>query len=43
VQKLTYVDPHRRATWLEGFFDLIFAVAHRDVTHLWVLRFFEIP
>jgi low temperature requirement protein LtrA len=29
-----YFDPHRRATWLELFFDLIFAVAIGDVTHI---------
>jgi low temperature requirement protein LtrA len=29
-----YVDPNRRATWLECFFDLIFAVAIGDVTHI---------
>ena len=27
MKNLRYFDPHRRATWLEAFFDLIFAVA----------------
>lgn len=27
MKDLRYFDPHRRATWLEAFFDLIFAVA----------------
>jgi len=31
VKDLRYFDPHRRATWLELFFDLIFVVALRDV------------
>jgi low temperature requirement protein LtrA len=31
VKNLRYFDPHRRATWLELFFDLIFVVALRDV------------
>ena len=30
VKDLRYFDPHRRATWLELFFDLIFVVALRD-------------
>jgi low temperature requirement protein LtrA len=30
VHDLRYFDPHRRATWLELFFDLIFVVALRD-------------
>jgi low temperature requirement protein LtrA len=34
VKDLKYFDPHRRATWLELFFDLIFVVALGDVTHL---------
>ncbi|HEU4777864.1 MAG TPA: low temperature requirement protein A [Telluria sp.] len=29
-----YFEPHRRATWLELFFDLIFVVAIGDVTHI---------
>jgi low temperature requirement protein LtrA len=29
-----YFDPNRHATWLEGFFDLIFVVAIDDVTHI---------
>lgn len=29
-----YFDPHRHATWLELFFDLIFVVAMGDVTHI---------
>ena len=31
MKDLRYSDPHRRATWLELFFDLIFVVALRDV------------
>lgn len=31
---LKYFDPHRRATWLEMFFDLIFVVTLGDVTHI---------
>lgn len=31
MKDLRYFDPHRRATWLELFFDLIFVVALRDV------------
>jgi low temperature requirement protein LtrA len=31
---LKYFDPHRRATWLELFFDLIFVVTLGDVTHI---------
>jgi low temperature requirement protein LtrA len=34
VYDLKYFDPHRRSTWLELFFDLIFVVAMGDVTHL---------
>jgi low temperature requirement protein LtrA len=34
MENLKYYDPHRRATWLELFFDLIFAVAISDVTHI---------
>src|SRR5688572_7372016 len=30
MKGLRYFDPHRRATWLELFFDLIFVVALRD-------------
>ena len=30
VKDLRYFDPHRHATWLELFFDLIFVVALRD-------------
>lgn len=30
MKNLRYFDPHRRATWLELFFDLIFVVALRD-------------
>lgn len=30
MKALRYFDPHRRATWLELFFDLIFVVALRD-------------
>ena len=30
MKDLRYFDPHRRATWLELFFDLIFVVALRD-------------
>src|SRR5688572_19748416 len=30
VKDLKYFDPHRRATWLELFFDLIIVVALRD-------------
>ncbi len=29
-----YFDPHRHATWLELFFDLIFVVTIGDVTHI---------
>jgi low temperature requirement protein LtrA len=29
-----YFDPHRHATWLECFFDLIFVVTIDDVTHI---------
>lgn len=29
-----YFEPHRHATWLELFFDLIFVVAIGDVTHI---------
>jgi low temperature requirement protein LtrA len=29
-----YFDPHRHATWLELFYDLIFVVTIRDVTHI---------
>lgn len=31
MKDLRYFDPHRRATWLELFFDLIFVVALSDV------------
>lgn len=31
MKDLKYLDPHRRATWLELFFDLIFVVALHDV------------
>lgn len=31
MKDLRYFDPHRHATWLELFFDLIFVVALRDV------------
>lgn len=31
MKDLKYFDPHRRATWLELFFDLIFVVALSDV------------
>lgn len=31
MKELRYFDPHRHATWLELFFDLIFVVALRDV------------
>jgi low temperature requirement protein LtrA len=34
VKDLKYFDPHRRATWLELFFDLIFVVTMGDVTHI---------
>jgi low temperature requirement protein LtrA len=34
VYDLKYFDAHRRATWLEEFFDLIFVVTLGDVTHL---------
>jgi low temperature requirement protein LtrA len=34
VKDLRYFDPHRRATWLELFFDLIFVVALRDVSEI---------
>jgi low temperature requirement protein LtrA len=30
MKDLRYFDPHRRATWLELFFDLIFVVALHD-------------
>ena len=30
MKDLRYFDPHRHATWLELFFDLIFVVALRD-------------
>jgi hypothetical protein len=30
VKDLRYFDPHRRASWLELFFDLVFVVALRD-------------
>ena len=30
MQDLRYFDPHRRATWLELFFDLIVVVAVGD-------------
>jgi len=32
LTNLRYFDPHRRATWLEAFFDLIFAVALGNVS-----------
>nr|WP_242529052.1 low temperature requirement protein A [Ramlibacter ginsenosidimutans] len=31
---MRYFDPHRRATWLELFFDLIFVVALRDASQV---------
>jgi low temperature requirement protein LtrA len=34
VKDLRYFDPHRRATWLELFFDLIFVVAIGDATEI---------
>jgi low temperature requirement protein LtrA len=34
VKDLKYFDPHRRATWLELFFDLIFVVTMGDITHI---------
>jgi len=34
VKDLRYFDPHRRATWLELFFDLLFVVALRDASEL---------
>jgi low temperature requirement protein LtrA len=34
MENLKYFEPHRRATWLELFFDLIFAVAIGNVTHI---------
>lgn len=34
VKDLRYLDPHRRATWLELFFDLIFVVALGDASEI---------
>jgi low temperature requirement protein LtrA len=34
MKDLRYFDPHRHATWLELFFDLIFVVALRDAGEL---------
>jgi low temperature requirement protein LtrA len=34
MQDLKYFVPHRRATWLELFFDLIFTVTLGEITHL---------
>lgn len=34
VKDLRYFDPHRRATWLELFFDLIFVVALGDAAEI---------
>ncbi|GAB1594635.1 low temperature requirement protein A [Lysobacter claricitrinus] len=34
MKELKYFDAHRRATWLELFFDLIFVVALTDVSEL---------
>jgi low temperature requirement protein LtrA len=34
VEDLRYFDPHRRATWLELFFDLIFVVALSDASEI---------
>jgi low temperature requirement protein LtrA len=34
MQNTKYFDPNRHATWLEGFFDLIFVVTIDDVTHI---------
>ena len=33
MKDLKYFDTHRRATWLELFFYLIFVVALRDAGH----------
>lgn len=34
MKDLKYFDPHRRATWLELFFDLIFVVALSDASEI---------
>lgn len=34
MKDLKYFDPHRHATWLELFFDLIFVVALSDAVHI---------
>ena len=34
MKDLRYLDPHRRATWLELFFDLIFVVALGDASEI---------
>ena len=34
MKDLKYFDPHRRATWLELFFDLIFVVALSDASEM---------
>src|ERR1043166_7781650 len=34
MKELRYFDPHRRATWLELFFDLSIVVARGDAGHI---------
>ena len=38
MKDLRYFDPHRRATWLELFFDLIIVVALRDAGEILILQ-----